>query len=76
MVLALAAHVALGEAMQLGIDERSEAVEGGLITVAPGNQQLSNFVGPKRVHRVNWAAALVGLRGISHIEVGFVCVRL
>ena len=44
MVRPLAAHVALGEAIELGVDQRRELLEGFLPAVAPGFQKLGKFV--------------------------------
>src|SRR6185295_3995025 len=50
MVRALAAHVALGEPVELSVDERREFFEGFLLAVAPRCQKLSKLVSPGRVH--------------------------
>ena len=45
MVRPLAAHVALGEAIELGVDEWRELFERLLLAIAPGFQKLGKFVG-------------------------------
>lgn len=44
MIRPLAAHVALGEAIELGVNERRELFESFLLAVAPGFQKLGKFV--------------------------------
>jgi hypothetical protein len=48
MVLALAAHVALGNAMQLSVNERNEILQDIWITLSPSLQQLRYFAVPIR----------------------------
>ena len=50
MVRPLAAHVALGEPVELGMDQRREFFEGLLLAVAPGFKELSKFVSTRLVH--------------------------
>jgi|SRR5689334_13085241 len=57
MVRALAAHVALGEAIEFSVNERRELLEGFFLAVAPGCEKLCKLVSPRLVH---------GLRNLSH----------
>src|SRR6185369_3510031 len=57
MVRALAAHVALGEPVELSMNERREFFEGFLLAVAPRCQKLSKLVSPRPLH---------GPRNLSH----------
>jgi hypothetical protein len=44
VALALAAHVAAGEAAQLRVDERRQALKRALVAVAPVEEQARHFV--------------------------------
>src|ERR1044072_6611596 len=57
MVRALAAHVALGEPVELSVNEWREFFEGFLLAVAPRCKKLSKLVRPRPVH---------GPRNLSH----------
>jgi len=50
MVRTLAAHVALGKPVELGVNERREFFERFLLAVAPRFQELSKLVSSKPVH--------------------------
>jgi hypothetical protein len=50
MVGPLAAHVALSETVELGVNKRREFLECLLLAVAPGRQELSKLMSPRLVH--------------------------
>ena len=58
MVRALAAHVALGESVELGVNEGRELFESFLLAIAPGFQQLGKFV--------RQSSAIYHIRKFSH----------
>jgi hypothetical protein len=44
VVLALSSHVAVRQAVKFRIDDRRQLVEGELVSVAPGAEQLTDIV--------------------------------
>src|SRR5215213_3680614 len=68
MVRPLAAHVAFREAVQFGVNERCEFLEGLLLAVAPCFQELGKLVSPRLVHWGTSGPIATGKRrGIYHI---------
>ena len=43
-VLTLGAHMAAGHTMELSVDQRRQAVEGGLVTVSPSLQEDTDLL--------------------------------
>ena len=44
VAVALASHVPVRQAMELRIDDRRQLVEGELVSVAPGTEELADIV--------------------------------
>src|SRR5687768_11762495 len=53
MVRALAAHVPFGEAVQFGMNERRDLVQGLFIAVTPGNQKFREFMSARFIHKLD-----------------------
>ena len=71
MVRALAAHVALREAIEFSVNQRREFLEGRFLAVAPCFQQLSKFVSP--IHRAQEFITLQGFsRRFSRMNAGLI----
>src|ERR1044071_5109250 len=62
MIGPLATHVALGEAIELGVHEGREFLECLLLAVAPRFQELRQFVSPRLVHLGSGIYHIAGLQ--------------
>ena len=51
MACALAAHVPFSQPVQFRIDQRGQIFQGCFVSIAPGQEQLCDFIGRRRRHR-------------------------